>query len=116
MNVASPPTNVASAPIAYRVAGDPAAANRAAMWLGLLFPYFGLPIGLAFIMCDDRRRQEVGRLCIVWSLLSGAIHLLLLFVVILGMRAWLEALLPALRGQLGRSGGLGGGLGGGELP
>jgi len=102
--------------MAYHMVGSPATANRAAMWLGLLFPYFGLPIGLAFMMCDDRRRQEVGRLCVLWSLLSGAIHLLLLFVIILGMRAWLEALLPALRSQLGRPGGLGGGLGGGDFP
>ena len=30
-------------------------------------------IGLAFMMCDDRRRQEVGRICVIWSLISGVI-------------------------------------------
>ena len=93
--------------------GNAAAANRAAFWLGMLFPYFGLPIGLAFIMCDDRRRQEVGRLCVMWSLLSGVIHFLFMIVAMLGMRQYFTAFL----GQAGRglNGGLGGGLGGGGM-
>src|SRR5262245_27007253 len=44
---AAPAMMVGAAPL-----GNPTAANRAAMWLGLLFPYFGLPVGLAFMMCD----------------------------------------------------------------
>ena len=98
--------------------GDSARANRAAFWLGMLFPYFGFPIGLAFMMCDDRRRQEVGRICILWSTLSGAIHLLLMFVSLLGLRELLVSVLGiaksgAMRG-MPSGGGLGGGLGGGD--
>jgi hypothetical protein len=96
--------------------GDKAAANRAAFWLGMLFPYFGFPIGLAFMMTGDRQRQEAGRLCILWSTLSGVIHLLLMFVTVLGMRQWFAAFLGAAQSGIGRSGGLGGGgLGGGGL-
>ncbi|MEP6755546.1 MAG: hypothetical protein ABJA67_08605 [Chthonomonadales bacterium] len=95
-------------------AGDAARANRAAFWLGMMFPYFGLPIGLAFMMCDDKRRQEVGKLCIMWSILSGVVHTLLMFVSILGMRPYLQALTGALQsGGLGKSLGGGGGAGGG---
>ncbi|MCC6730546.1 MAG: hypothetical protein IT208_14520 [Chthonomonadales bacterium] len=83
-------------------AGNPGAANRAAVWLGLLFPYFGLPIGLAFVMCDDRRRQEVGRVCILWSLVSTAVHLLLLAATVLGMRELLAAVLQGVRGGTGQ--------------
>lgn len=88
--------------------GDAAKSNRAAFWLGMLFPYLGLPIGLAFMMCDDRRRQEVGRLCIMWSILSGVVHCLLMFVSLLGIRPYISALTGALK-----SGGLGKSLGGG---
>jgi hypothetical protein len=98
--------------------GNAAASNRAAFWLGMLFPYFGLPIGLAFIMCDDRRRQEVGRLCVMWSLLSTVLHLLVLFITALGMREMLGALLGGVRSGINRGGGggLGGdGMGGGGL-
>lgn len=94
--------------------GNMAASNRAAFWLGMLMPYFGLPIGLAFIMCDDRRRQEVGRLCVLWSLLSSVIHLLLMIVSLLGMRQFLAAFMgSAMNAAKSGGGGMGGGLGGG---
>jgi hypothetical protein len=93
--------------------GNTAASNRAAFWLGMLFPYFGLPIGLAFMMCDDRRRQEVGRLCILWSILSSVLHLLVGFVSLLGMRQYLAAFFGAA--MTGMQRGAGGGLGGGGM-
>lgn len=102
---------------AYQM-GDSAKANRAAFWLGILFPYFGYPIGLAFMMCDDKRRQEVGRICILWSTVSGVVHLLLMFVSVLGMRQWFEIILgAAIKGAKGSAGsggfgGLGNDLGG----
>lgn len=96
---------------AYQM-GDTARSNRAAFWLGILMPYFGYPIGLAFMMCDDKRRQEVGRICIFWSTISMVVHCLLVFVSILGMRQWFEIILgAAIKGA--KSGAGGGGLGGG---
>ncbi len=94
--------------------GNPRTANAAAVWLGLLFPYFGIPIGLAFMMCDDRRRQEVGRICLLWSIVSSIAHFLLLVVSLLGMREYFQMALGALKAQAGRAGGLGG-MGGGGL-
>ena len=82
-------------------------ANRAAFWLGLLMPYFGLPIALAFLMCDDPRRQEVGRICLMWSLISGFLHFLFGLAAILGMREWLQIALSAFQGQMGRRAGMG---------
>ena len=90
------------------VSGNSATSNRAAIWLGLLFPYFGLPIGLAFMMCDDRRRQEVGRLCVIWSLISGAIHLLLLFITMVGMREYILTAVNAARAAASKGGGMDG--------
>jgi hypothetical protein len=86
--------------------GNSGAANRAAIWLGLLLPYFGLPIGLAFMMCDDRRRQEVGRICILWSLVSLAAHLVIGFVSLLGLREYVIMAVNAARGA-SRPGGAG---------
>ena len=71
--------------------------------------YFGLPIGLAFMMCDDRRRQEVGRICLIWSLISGVIHLLFFIVAAIGMRQYFAIALNTLRGQIQHQQGLGGG-------
>jgi len=110
------PTAVAMdrAPAYYQTAataGSSSTPGRAAMWLGLLFPYFGLPIGLAFMMCDDRRRQEIGRACVIWSLVSGVIHLILFFVSIVGMREYFTAAFNAARAAAERGGG-GGGLNG----
>lgn len=97
-----------SAAAGVGLGGNPALANRAALWLGLLFPYFGLPIGLAFLMCDDRRRQEVGRICLLWSALSMAVHLLLLLLALVGMREYLTMVFNTIRAQHDR---VGGGLG-----
>ncbi len=91
--------------------GDSGKANRAAFWLGMTMPYFGLPIGLAFMMCDDRRRQEVGRLCIIWSTLSGIVHLLFTVASFIGMSRYIAGVLPALKATAGQRG-LGGGLDG----
>jgi hypothetical protein len=93
--------------------GNPALSNRSAFWLGMLMPYFGFPIGLAFMMCDDQRRQEVGRICVFWSIVSGVIHLLLMFVSLLGMRQYFGFLMQTLQSTIKNSGGgMGGGLGG----
>ncbi len=107
---------------AYRAAaavhqmGDTARSNRAAFWLGITMPYFGFPIGLAFMMCDDPRRQEVGRICILWSLISGVLHTLLMIVSLLGMREWAAMFLGAAKSGLNSRGGGLGGMGGGTEP
>ncbi|MGC8667704.1 MAG: hypothetical protein ACP5VE_06290 [Chthonomonadales bacterium] len=82
-------------------------ANRAALWLGLLMPYFGLPIALAFLMCDDPRRQEVGRICLMWSLISGFLHFLFGMATLLGLREWFQMAFNAFQGQMGRRSGFG---------
>lgn len=81
---------------------------RAAVALGLLMPYFGLPIGLAFMMCVDADRQRIGRLCVVVSLISTLLHGLLGAAALLAMREYVAALLTGLRGGGARSPDLGG--------
>lgn len=94
---------VAGAPVQISASGDSGATGRAALWLGLLFPYFGLPIGLAFMMCDDRRRQEVGRVCITWSAISMAAHVLVGIALTLGLREYVGFAINTLKGAAGRT-------------
>jgi len=88
--------------------GSGGAAERAALWLGLLFPYFGLPVGLVFIMLDDDRKQQLGRICVLWSCISLVVHVAFMAVGALGMREMLMAALQGARGAASRAGGMGG--------
>lgn len=74
-------------------AGDSAVAKRAAIWLALSVPFAGLPIGWAFMMIEDRRRQAIGRLCVNWSLLGLVLHL---FLGYFGMKVLIRSTLPVL--------------------
>lgn len=79
--------------------GDHAIAVRAAVALGLLMPYFGLPVGLAFLMCEDADRQRVGRLCVVVSLISMLLHALVGAAALLAMRDYLTGMLTGMQGS-----------------
>jgi len=46
---------------------DTSTADKAAIWLGLLFPIVGYPVGIVFMMLDDPRKTQLGRLTILWS-------------------------------------------------
>ena len=87
--------------------GNPSTANWAAFWLGVLMPYFGAPIGLAFMMCDDRRRQEVGRWCLLWSAVGLVAHGVVTALLLIGMREYLMLIMKSVGGAAER--GMGGG-------
>lgn len=104
---AATPNGSASAPLHYS-SGASSGALRAALWLGLLFPYVGLPVGLIFIMLDDAGRAEVGRACVLWSCVSLAAHVIIMMLIGVGMREVLFAALQGVRGAADRAGGMGG--------
>lgn len=94
--------------------GDPAVARRAAFWLAVVFPWFGLPIGWAFMMVEDHRRQAIGRYCAIWSIIALIFHFLFMFA---SMQLLVSRALPILMSLTGGnqrnvSGGLGDDLGG----
>src|SRR5690348_15859072 len=60
------------------VAGDPGTARRAAILLALTIPWIGLPVGWIFMMIEDGRRQAVGRVCAIWSVIGLILHLFLM--------------------------------------
>ena len=93
----------------------PDLAAKAAAALGLMFPWAGLPIGLAFLMLDDPRKARLGWIAIGWSV-AGTILNALLFLLPLA------TLWPLVKSLLSHpnAGGAGGGvpglppLGGGD--
>ncbi|HZP83179.1 MAG TPA: hypothetical protein VFB21_16170 [Chthonomonadaceae bacterium] len=117
-----------AAPAAYAPMmpdGDPAVAKRAAIALALVFPWLGLPIGWAFMMVEDRRKQAIGRFCAVWSAVALFFHFLLMYALTASAISMLRQVLPSVSGAMrgagqGGGGGLGGGLGdgfpGGRFP
>lgn len=64
-------------PDARASTGDPDLANRAALYLALVIPFIGLPVGWVFMMIEDRRLQRVGKTCVIWSLAGLIFHILL---------------------------------------
>ena len=94
----SPSTGVAF--VSAVPTGDPAVARRAALALALTIPWLGLPIGWAFMMVEDSRRQAIGRLCAVWSMIALVFHLLLMFVLVQPMISMAQQLLLPMATQM----------------
>lgn len=80
---------------------DPTVASISAIVLAALFPYIALPVGIVFLMLDDRRKIEVGRVAIVAGLIFTIAHTLFF--------AWLtKAAVDQVKGFLPNAGGIAG--------
>ena len=90
-------------------AGDPGVARRAAIALALTLPWIGLPVGWVFMMIEDSRRQAIGRLCAVWSLIGLCFHMLLMVAAAGALEKMLITLLPAVEAAARNRNGAGGG-------
>ena len=95
--------------------GDAKMTKRAAIWLALTLPFIGLPVGWAFMMIQNRQRQEVGKLCVIWSLVALFAHVLLFGVAAASSGPVVLQALTAFYEKQNASGGAkgGGGAGGG---
>ncbi len=74
---------LAATPVSYlsrSATADPAVASWSSALLGLLFPYAAIPVGLVFLMFDDKRRAEIGRLAIIWGVVGTVVHTLAAFL------------------------------------
>jgi len=52
---------------------DYSTADKAAIAMGLLFPFVGYPLGIAFMMLDDARKTQLGRALLLWSTIGSVI-------------------------------------------
>jgi hypothetical protein len=73
---------------------DPAVAIWAAVALALLFPGVAVPVGIVFLMLDDRRKAEIGRITLVWGVVFSLLHLLLTAWWLRGMYEYVRPFLP----------------------
>jgi len=102
----SPPPSVAAP---RPVAGvDPGVANWTGIISGLLLPYFMLPVGIVFMMLDDRRRLEVGRNTVIASLVGTLLHIFVTGLMLAPLfQLFTKVLGPVLggeqRGAIGQS-------------
>jgi hypothetical protein len=89
---AAAPVAVASAPISRPV--DLGVAIWAAVALAFFFPGVAVPVGLVFLMLDDRRKVEIGRITLIWGLVFTLLHLLATAWLMRGLyeevRVWLR--------------------------
>lgn len=65
-----------AAPVRPQPSVDPAVANWAAIVGGLLMPAILFPVGFVFLMLDDRRKLELGRISLIASVAGTVLHLL----------------------------------------
>jgi hypothetical protein len=50
------------------------AAGAAAVF-GLFFPALAVPVGIVFLMLDDRRKAQIGWLNILWGTIGTLVHI-----------------------------------------
>ncbi|MBC8140334.1 MAG: hypothetical protein H7Y38_02705 [Armatimonadetes bacterium] len=73
---------------------DPAVAQWTAILGGLLVPIVMLPVGLAFLMWDDRRKVEVGRTATIASLVGTLFHAIFTYFAVAGVVGMAMKMLP----------------------
>ena len=72
--------------------------------IGVLFPFFAVPAGIIFLMMDDRRKAEVGRVTLVWGIIGTIFHTLITAWLLKGAVDQVRAYVPFLN----KGGGAGG--------
>jgi hypothetical protein len=77
--------SVASIP-SFNSGIDYSTADKAAIAMGLLFPFIGYPLGIAFMMLDDARKTQLGRALLLWSTIGSIIAIVgtMMFIGTLG--------------------------------
>lgn len=87
--VLSPAANIpgAAPAAAYRPAAS--VDSSIAIWCGIilavLFPYVAVPAGLVFMMLDDRRKLEVGRVTLIAGIVASIFHFMITAALIQNM-------------------------------
>ncbi|MGC4045303.1 MAG: hypothetical protein QM758_16045 [Armatimonas sp.] len=60
-----------------RIAQHSGLAAGAAAAMGLLMPAIAIPVGIVFLMLDDKRKAQIGWLNILWGTVGTVIHIML---------------------------------------
>lgn len=73
---------------------DPSVAHWVGVIGGLLLPICMLPVGLAFLMWDDKRKVEVGRTATIASLVGTLFHAVFTYFAVAGAVGAAMKMLP----------------------
>jgi hypothetical protein len=78
---ASPSPALATPGVSYErpIAAEyvsPSTATAAAVVLGLLFPALAIPVGIIFLMLDNKRKAAIGWQNIIWGVVGSVLHLI----------------------------------------
>lgn len=79
---------------------DPAIAVWAAAALAFFFPFVAVPAGLVFLMLDERRKADLGRIALIWGLVFSVLHFLLTWWLLAATIAQFRSLSPEMLGRL----------------
>lgn len=77
-----------------QTATESALAPKAAAAMGLIFPYFGIPIGMVFLMLDDSRKTQLGWMMIIWSVIGTVLNTLAFSALMAFIAPFLKDLVP----------------------
>ena len=83
-----------------------AAESPAAFWsclaLGVIFPVISIPVGLVFLMLDDKRKSQIGWWNILFGLIGTVLNGILVAVSLAPLLMGASRMLPSLTGLGGR--------------
>lgn len=80
---------------ALNAAATASRSTKTAVWLGLLFPWIGLPVGMVFLMLDDDRKAQIGWIAIWCSLAGTAINIIGGLFLLGPLLSGLHSLIPS---------------------
>ena len=101
------PAPATAVPVArYDASSRASAESPAAFWssvaLGVIFPVISIPVGLIFLMLDDKRKSQIGWWNILFGLVGTVLNGILMAVSLAPLLMGASRMLPSLTGLGGR--------------
>ena len=75
---------------------DPSVAFWAAIALAVFFPTVAVPVGIVFLMLDDRRKIEIGKLALIWGLIFSLLQFLVTYWIFREAIGQLQGAIPMI--------------------
>lgn len=78
------PNNASGAPIVLPpMPNHTGLATKAAVMMGLMFPWAGIIVGIVFLMLDDDRKTQLGWQTIIWSAIGTVVSVIIFIITAL---------------------------------
>ena len=97
------PGGAAAVPAARPIYALPSTESPAAFWssvaMGIFFPIISIPVGLVFLMLDDKRKTQIGWWNILFGLLGTVLNGILVMVSLAPVLMNATRMIPGLGGR-----------------